>query len=293
MFVYYMPLSNQKYTYVAFVDEAGDPGLRKVRPLDPDGSSEWLILGALLVQAPNEENIVSWMDDIRKELGVDRNGPLHFRKLSTTRRQRAAELIGILPARGFVVCSNKKNMKGYRNLRAERMDSQEWFYNWMIRLLLERITAYCHNRARRRGEDSNFKIKIVFSRRGGHRYSQTRAYTLYLKQQNNTDALLLNKRAIFDEHLDVSLMLHEPHWAVPGLQLADTVASAFYIAANTIGPGGWDTSAAKALKRIMALENNNHAGFGVSLHPTPAWKANLTDEQQSIFRYYGYDFSRR
>src|SRR5215211_7450836 len=32
--------------YIAYIDEAGDPGLTRVRPQDPNGSSEWLVLGA-------------------------------------------------------------------------------------------------------------------------------------------------------------------------------------------------------------------------------------------------------
>ena len=33
-----------KIGYVAYIDEAGDAGLKTVRPLDPSGASEWLIL---------------------------------------------------------------------------------------------------------------------------------------------------------------------------------------------------------------------------------------------------------
>ena len=39
------------YHYVAYVDESGDPGIERVRPIDNPGGSEWLIMGAMLIEA--------------------------------------------------------------------------------------------------------------------------------------------------------------------------------------------------------------------------------------------------
>lgn len=39
------------YGYIAYIDEAGDPGLNKVRPIDANGASEWLILSAVVIKA--------------------------------------------------------------------------------------------------------------------------------------------------------------------------------------------------------------------------------------------------
>jgi len=36
-------------SYVAYIDESGDDGLARVRPLDADGASEWFVLGAVVV----------------------------------------------------------------------------------------------------------------------------------------------------------------------------------------------------------------------------------------------------
>jgi hypothetical protein len=33
-----------EYHYVAYVDESGDPGLDTVKPIDPGGASEWLVV---------------------------------------------------------------------------------------------------------------------------------------------------------------------------------------------------------------------------------------------------------
>ena len=56
------------YGYVAFIDEAGDPGISKVRPLDPNGGSEWLTIGGILVEAKRELEPVAWVRKILKKL---------------------------------------------------------------------------------------------------------------------------------------------------------------------------------------------------------------------------------
>ena len=279
------------YDYVAYVDEAGDPGLKKVRPIDKDGT-EWLILGCTVIRTRWEPYVPDWLQFTKKAIAVDPRGALHFRNLSPSRRLRAAQCFSMLPMRAFVVCSNKKNMRGWRNTRAEKIPSQEWFYNWCLRLLLERLTEFCERRSQIDYDGKPCKIKVEFSRRGGHRYSQTKAYTRYLRHQEQGNQLYLQKRYIRTDLLDTDLMEDHPHWSRPGLQIADTIASAFYAGANTIGPGTWDPEPAKALKRIMAKAGGTSADFGVALQPTPPAKANLTSEQQHIFREFGYDFER-
>src|SRR3954468_15273861 len=100
------------YGYIAYIDEAGDPGLTKVRPIDADGASEWLIISAVVMRAKWEPQVVHWVDNIRISIGVTQRRYLHFRDLSPTRKGAVASAIAELPLRGFAVCSNKKNMRG-------------------------------------------------------------------------------------------------------------------------------------------------------------------------------------
>lgn len=279
------------YGYIACIDEAGDPGLKKVRPVDPNGASEWLMLSAVVMRAKWEDDVVGWVDNIRTGLGVRQRRDLHYRTLSPTRKLAAATAIAALPLRGFVVCSNKKNMRGHENRNAAKIPSQEWFYNWCVRLLLERITEFCASRTMT-DHGRKLPIKIEFSRRGDHRYSQTRAYSLYLDHQRKAGSTFLEKRLVRTDMLSTDLMEDHPHDSRAGLQLADVIASAFYQAADCLGPGTWDVEPAKALARIMAAENGSKRDFGVCLQPTPAWKANLTADQQQIFEHYGYSFAR-
>jgi hypothetical protein len=156
---------------------------------------------------------------------------------------------------------------------------------------MERVTEFCASRTIK-DYGQKLPIKIEFSRRGGHRYSQTRAYSLYLDHQRKAGSTFLEKRLVRTDMLSTELMEDHPHDSRAGLQLADVVASAFYQAADCLGPGKWDVEPAKALSRVMATENGSNRDFGVCLQPTPAWKTNLTAEQQQIFEHYGYSFAR-
>jgi len=280
-----------EYDYIAYIDEAGDPGLNKVRPVDENGASEWLVLSAVVIQAKREQNVVPWVDAIRDGIGVKQRRFLHYRDLSETRKRTVARCMTELPIRAFAVCSNKKNMRSYRNPKPERVPSQQWFYNWCVRLLLERVTGFCSEHSLKEYKELR-RIKIEFSRRGGHRYSQTRAYHYYLGFQQSGGKIYLKKREPVTKMLHTDLMEDHPHQTRAGLQLADAVASAFYQAIDCLGPSQWIPEPAKLLEPIMAKEGGRALNFGVALFPTPAWKAELTAEQREIFEHYGYDFSR-
>jgi hypothetical protein len=279
------------YGYIAYIDEAGDPGLNKVRPIDENGSSEWLVVSAVVIKASREDAVVDWVRDIRTGIGITQRNDLHFRSLSPTRKVAVASALTSLPLRGFAVLSNKKNMRGYHNPRAARVPSQQWYYNYCIRLLLERVTAFCAERTMKDHGEVR-PIKIEFSQRGGHSYGQTKAYHAYMRLQQQGKGLYLQKREPVREMMNLDLMVDIPHRFRAGLQLADTVASAFYQSVDSLGPGTWSTAAAEALLPIMARERGIVRDFGVALFPTPAWKAELTQEQQVIFRACGYDFTR-
>lgn len=279
------------YGYIAYIDEAGDPGLTRVRPFDEIGASEWLVLSAIVMKAKREPDVVKWVDDIRTNIGVTQRRHLHYRDLSPTRKLAVATAMAELPIRAFVLCSNKKNMRGYHNPRAAKIPSQQWFYNWCVRLLLERVTAFCDDRTEHDYGERR-RIKIEFSRRGGHRYSQTRAYHYYLGFQQEGGKIYLKKREPVTNMLSMDLMEDHPHYTRAGLQLADAAASAFYQAIDCLGPGQWVVEPAKALAPIMAKEKGRQKDFGVTLFPAVPWKAALTPEQKQIFQFYDYDFGR-
>lgn len=182
-------------------------------------------------------------------------------------------------------------MRKHRNPAAESYASRkrDWFYNFCIRLLLERISVWCEHRSVKDfGEPRH--VKLIFSKRGGVHYGHVSTYIDLLMRQSREERLVLMKRSLAYDVLDHRLILVDQHDKNAGLQIADVVASSFYQAAHSVGSTTWDPKPAMALKPRMASERGVYADFGVCLQPSPPWRARLTPEQQQIFRYYGYTF---
>ncbi|TDE40815.1 DUF3800 domain-containing protein [Antarcticimicrobium sediminis] len=274
------------YKYVLYIDEAGDDGLTKIRPIDANGASEWLILSGYLIRAEHENSCRDWLDSISDKIQCQ-SPIIHFRELSPMKGTRAAELLASHPARAFVVASNKKNMRGYRNERAAQAGGKQWFYNWLVRVLLERVTEFCLRdcASTPRSED---KVKILFSKRGGHSYGQTKAYLEWLRLQRDP---VLKKRKIDFRFLSFQLIDYIPHYQDPGLQCSDIIASAVFRALN-IENKNRSIDAATKLAPIMARDEFNEIrDFGLVLQPTNPQILTLTAEQAEIFLHYG--FSKR
>src|SRR5690606_35641834 len=54
------------FDYIAYIDETGDTGLKLVQPLDPEGSSEWFMLGAAVISAKRETEVAGWATDLAR-----------------------------------------------------------------------------------------------------------------------------------------------------------------------------------------------------------------------------------
>src|SRR5262245_7681911 len=109
-----------KTAYVAYIDESGDDGLTRVRPIDPEGASEWFVLGAIVVPIEMGREAI-WAKSILANLKLDQRRVLHFQPLDRQRQARACQAIAKLPVRCFAVTSNKRNMRGHTNTNAARV----------------------------------------------------------------------------------------------------------------------------------------------------------------------------
>ncbi|MCJ8334993.1 MAG: DUF3800 domain-containing protein [Epibacterium sp.] len=271
------------YKYVLYIDEAGDDALNKVQPLDPNGASEWLILAGYLIRAEHEADCRDWLNGIAEDIN-SHSRVIHFRKLSPRKGNRAAELLATHPSRAVIVASNKKNMRGYRNERAAKAGGKQWFYNWLVRILLERVTDFCNQDCDGK-PTADHKIKVLFSQRGGHSYGQTKAYFEWLRLQRSP---VLNKRNIDFRYLSFQLIDYVPHYLEAGLQCADIVASAAFRAVNADSPKQ-SVEAALNLSPIIARnELKETKDFGLVLQPTRASELNLSPKQAELFIRYGF-----
>ncbi len=274
--------------FVAYFDEAGDPGIKTVAPIDTNGASEWFTVGCAVVRADKEPSLVPIVREIKRQIRSVQSPDLHFRNLREHKKLPVCNALAAQNLRFFVVASNKRNMRLYRNPRAEAlsMHPNDWFYNFCIRVLLERLTEWCADRSIKETGQARH-VKLVFSKRGGHSYRHVETYIHLLIKQIENGRLFLTTKAPDSRVLDHRLIEVIEHNRSAGCQVADVVASAFFQAAN-VGPKKWTTANAEALKPRMASKAGNYSNFGVTLLPWRNWTLRLSEDQRKIFRYYGY-----
>ncbi len=288
-----MPSIQPAYSYVAYIDEAGDPGLNKVAPRSPNGSSEWIIVSAAVIPAELEGQVGTWVSDIMTAMNSHQMRDLHFQKLNDSRKALACSMLAEKNVRLFTIVSNKQNMEGWQNPRAARIPSDNWFYCWLTRLLLERVTDSIYAASMKRYGEAR-KVKLEYSERGGLRYSQMHAYYEWLRIKSAG-----GKRALFVPFGDFQYSVLHPdlmrvynHAERDGLKLPDIVASAFFKAVDVHQTKACNPSFAKLLETRMAKapDTGQIAGYGVKLMPN--WrtliKFGVSEEQRSILRHYGY-----
>ena len=174
---------------------------------------------------------------------------VHFRLLNEEQKARACNHLAGLDLRIFVVASNKKNMKGYLNPYAGAVSlDKNWFYCWLTRVLLERVTNWVHRHSLKvYGEPR--KVRIEYSERGGLSYGQMNAYQQILKMRSRTgNNTLFHGDLCWDVMAD-DLMRVYNHTQREGLQLADIAASAFFAACDKYHTGMCRPQFAKLLEQ--------------------------------------------
>lgn len=270
--------------YVAYIDESGCDGLRLFKP-DPRGSSQWFVIGCTLVSIENDHKTVQWVRSILREIGQPSSRDLHFKKLNHHKKNITTEIIGGLPIRNFVVMSNKLNMQNYDNPRIQD-GNRNWFYWWLTRCLLERVTRFCRDRNAVIG-DPDGQLRIVFSRRGGMQYQDFRDYMIRLRQQSQENALYLNTGDIQWPLIDMNEIDARDHSTRAGLQLADCVAGAFFKAVERNAAGQCVSQYADNIRTRMYRRNGRYLGHGVK--PMPGLNHMALDEaQRALFRSFGW-----
>lgn len=290
---------SQPYQYIAYVDEAGDPGLANIKPIDSKGSSEWLILSGVLVRASNELRTKDWDRDFRIAGGRKPEHAIHFRKLRDPHQLAVCEELAKLPVRAFVVASNKKNIRRYKNdfAQAQRdtlMDhsqSYSWLYFWLFRLLMEKMTDYAARRAVFDNAPSGL-MKIEISRCSHVHYPDLIKYLHWLRIKDRQGTQFITQGAITWSAIDFDLIEDHDHATRSGLVLPDIVASAFFAACDRVDRGRSPNpfpafKLDKRMARRSERRDDTPAFYGVKLFPSFR-DAALDEEQARIFRHSGY-----
>lgn len=286
-----------EYQYTLFIDEAGDDKVERLKPEYADGNSEWLCLGGYLIRAEAETDLDRRRDEILKSIGQKPGGVVHFRNLKPWNRTVAAQALATKAnsARAFVVCSCKQTMLNHHNARAAAAsgNQRDYLYNFVSRLLLERVTGYVATHAQRNGIEKPV-LRIVMASRRGHHFGAFKAYVLKLINQATAGTTYLDTRQIVADVLRYNLIDRAPASHLAGLQLADVLVSAFFQSIEQASPHYAD-KVALPLRPLMAERKTvrgratSRAGEGVTFYPPLQAVHLLTPEQAAFFEHFGYD----
>jgi hypothetical protein len=173
------------------------------------------------------------------------------------------------------------------------LPQDNWFYCWMMRVLLERITDYVAiNSLKKRGRVG--RVKLEYSERGGLRYSQMKAYYEFInvKSAGGRIPLYLPWGFVDFRTLNADLMHVYSHRTRPGLKLPDITASAFFRAVDIHDTNDLNPTFAKLLKPAVAADpvSKMTAGYGVKLMPNMRAldRFQVPESQREILKFYGY-----
>lgn len=285
--------------FTLYIDEAGDEGISRVRPLDSDGASEYFVLAGVLIQTARVGELNDHVTAMQSAASLLPGSEIHFRDLSPDNQLAVVQSASEFKAGLLCVASNKRNMRGYRNQRVEASiletkrngkvapQKYNWFYNNTVRYLLEAASKECARwsspiRSRRP------KMDVVFSLRKEFSYAQMSAYLEYLRTRGGSGRFN-NLHNIDWSVVSPYAVRAERARDVPGLQFADCVASAVYraIDENWFGktiPEYLELLAPKFLKGAGAKTAQGH---GFKLLPM-TFRAPLTTNQKRALRAVGY-----
>ncbi|MFN3722270.1 MAG: DUF3800 domain-containing protein [Paracoccaceae bacterium] len=297
--VFPIKVASLQHHYTLFIDEAGDDKVERLKTENAEGNSEWLCLGGYLVRAEAEADLDKRRDEILLAIHGQPGGVLHYRNLKKWNRPKAAKKLAnqAFSARGFVVCSCKKTMLNHHNERAAAAsgNQRDYLYNFVTRLLLERVTRYVVNAAPRHGIE-NPVLRIVMASRKGHHFGQFKAYVLKLINQATGGTTYLDTREIDASVLRYNLIERAPASQMAGLQLADVMVSAFFQSIEQASPHYADKVALNlwplmAERKAQFSRRVNKSNEGVTFYPAAQVVHLLTPEQATFFEHFGYDMA--
>lgn len=285
-----------QYGFHLYVDEAGDEGLERVRPLDPDGATEYFVLAGVLIRSHRVQELNEAVQSARLAAGIGRTEELHFRDLGADAQARVVGELASFRAGLVAIVSNKRNMRRYRNRRVEaksfevvrgrvRPQRHNWFYNHLFRYLLESASAECA-RWTKVAYGCNRPIRIIFSHRKHFRYSQTAAYLHKLRVARHGPDYFNNKRQITWPVVDPSGLISLRGASEAGLQFADCVASAVFRALDQDHFGTAVPAYLEALAPRFVKLGATPEGHGFKLLPD-GFRGPLSDAQRRGLRAVG------
>lgn len=245
----------------AYVDETGDRGTKP-------SSSPYFAFAAVICRDSNQQLLLDELVRLVQDLQKPPLTVLHWAQNIKYHQQRkiATQRLGALPIRMIYVAVPKSSLSGYLQT------STEGYYNYLARIMVERIARF--TRSRSRMENKTLAAKITFARVKGFPPSVLQTYLAKVRARSECtdwDPYLTQK-------IDVRGQAEERR-----LQWSDIAAGAFDSAARIDPYGNHETSYLTNLaSRIDRSQNNRVLGWGIKtlgpyqwLTQIPGWPADL------------------
>lgn len=249
--------------YFVYIDAAGDEGFGKLRTPQAGGQSKWLALGGIVVGRENDRQLPQWRDQIMEHFPNRAKRDLHFQKLKHEQRVAACRFLSEKPFGAAVVCSDKVTIPDLNQRQLEIFKQKGHLYNYLVRLLLERVTAACSRKSAINGQTC--KIYVTFSKRGGTDYESMRDYLFLMRdgRERREPVRSIDWNTLNPEDIKV-----EDHSKRAGLQLADVVTSATCFGLEPNQYGDSEERYARLLSRRFLRGNGRVSNFGVTILPS-------------------------
>lgn len=287
-----------KSGFLLFIDEAGDEGIERVRPIDPDGAPEYFVVCGIIIRIDRYKELTKCLREIKIRIGLNEDKELHFRDLTPENQHLVIEGISKFKHGIIAIVSNKRNMKGYRNRRIEqktfeidgrgkiRPQKNNWFYNNMLRYIFERASAECEKwtydvYGGRRG------VRVVLSYRRGFSYSQTRAYLEKLRMERHDRNYFNNKGSINWSVFEPRAIESRRAKNEPGLQFADCIASAIHRSIDEDWYGTSEPEHVELLASRFLHRDKTPRDYGFKLLPD-GFRGPASHRQRRTLKTVGY-----
>lgn len=215
----------------------------------------------MFVTTDNDKLLPLWRDEIASLFPQREGRDIHFYKLKHEQKVAAAALLASKPFGACVVLSNKATIVS--SPKYDVFKQPQHLYNYLVRFLLERLTAACRKHARREG-NTEATLSITFSRRTGTDYKVMAEYLQLMKDGREVKQAI---RSIDWSVFDPKDIRVENHAKRAGLQLADVVTSATY---NAFEPGIYghcEAGYAEALRSRYIKDRGRALNCGLTLIP--------------------------
>lgn len=199
--------------YTLFVDESGDSGISNIRSEEIGGSSQFMVLGGVLIADDLKESLSSSLNQICSDLEIKR---LHCKNIQHPKKVYYSRTVSGLDLTCFGVISYKYTLGQY-----PQINESFRYYHKCVQYLLQQLCKYIQQE----DIDPN-SVSVVFEETGALRLPQLRNFIFRCVYSP------LYPQSKILEMLDTSNFDAQKKKDEPLLQLADLVANSLYQCVN-------------------------------------------------------------